>query len=78
LRNLLLQKGIVCIKHVLPALIGKSYNGLSIAKRDDATLTFSKMVTGSLKETVQARKNLSLDTLRMIWVVEALGKFCRS
>ena len=37
------QKGSASIKNVLPALTGKSYTGLSIAKGDDASLTYFKM-----------------------------------
>ena len=79
-----LQKGSASIKNVLPAVTGKSYTGLSIAKGDDASLTFFKMVTGafSSQETIQARKDLeeycSLDTQGMIWIVEELDKLCRS
>jgi hypothetical protein len=84
LRNLLLQKGSACIKHVLPTLTGKSDTGLSIEKGDDASLTFFKMVTGSLnsQEMVQVREDLedycSLDTQGANWVVEELNNICRS
>ncbi len=79
-----LQKGSASIKHVLPALTGKSYDGLSIAKGDDASLMFFKMVSGALttKETMQDRKDLELycglDTEGMIWIVEGLDKLCKS
>jgi hypothetical protein len=78
------QKGSASVKHVLPALTGKSYDGLSIAKGDDASLAYFKMATGALgiQETAKARKDLEeycgLDTQGMIWIVEELNRLCRS
>ena len=75
-----LQKGSASIKYVLPALTGKSYEGLSIAKGDDASLTYFKMTTGALsgQEAIKARKDLEeycgLDTQAMIWIVDELEK----
>jgi len=75
-----LQKGSASIKYVLPALTGKSYEGLSIAKGDDASLTYLKMTTGALsgQEAIKARKDLEeycgLDTQAMIWIVDELEK----
>lgn len=77
------QKGSCSIKNVLPALIGKSYEGMEIANGGDASLGYLYITHGSyngskatLEEIKKARENLEkyceLDTEGMIWILEKL------
>ena len=75
-----LQKGSASIKNVLPALTGKSYEGLEIADGFTASLAYMRGefydVSSSEREKVRANleKYCCLDTEGMVWIVEALGK----
>jgi len=77
-----LQKGSASIKSVLPALTGKSYAGLAIAKGDDASLAFFQILSGRLTEgkTGKMRSDLeeycALDTDGMISIVDELRRIC--
>jgi len=70
-----MQQGNASIKKVLPALAGKGYDDLNIAKGDDASLAFFNMVMGRYNEEQKTKtmKELeeycALDTLGMIWIV---------
>jgi hypothetical protein len=72
------QCGSASIKEVLPAVTGRSYQGMSIAKGDDASLAFLRIISGepSAEERKQLRADLeeycSLDTQGMIWIVDNL------
>ena len=74
------QKGSASLKHVLPAVTGKSYEGLEIAKGDDASLAFLKLMFGDIspEERCGIRENLvkycGLDTEGMIWIMETLAR----
>jgi hypothetical protein len=73
------QQGSASIKAVLPALVGKGYDGLEIADGGTASAEFLRMAFGNVpaRERKQIRKNLeeycALDTLGMVWIVNSLG-----
>ncbi|MFC1972686.1 DUF2779 domain-containing protein [Chloroflexota bacterium] len=75
-----LQQGSTSIKKVLPALTGRGYSGLDIAKGDDASLAFFNLVMGmyTQEEINKIRRNLeeycSLDTEGMVWIVEKFAE----
>jgi len=80
------QKGSCSIKYVLPALTGKSYEGMEISQGGDASLDYMWIVHGlpwrkkaTEKDIKKVRENLleycGLDTEGMVWIVEELGKF---
>ena len=75
-----MQQGSASLKKVLPALTGKGYDGLEIAKGDDASLAFFNMVMGNYTEDEKTKvmenleKYCSLDTEGMIWIIENLNK----
>jgi hypothetical protein len=70
-----MQQGSASLKKVLPALTGKEYTDLNIAKGDDASLAFFNMVMGNYAEDEKTKvmKDLDdycrLDTEGMIWIV---------
>ncbi len=72
------QKGSASLKKVLPAVTGKSYEGLEIDNGGLASLSFAKVTYGSVSDAVRlkVRKDLEkyccLDTEGMIWIVDAL------
>ncbi len=74
------QHGSASIKAVLPALTGKSYEGLGIAEGGTASLEYLRVTFGDVdeKERQKIRHQLdeycALDTEGMIWIVEKLGK----
>lgn len=76
------QKGSASLKEVLPAVTGKSYEGMPIAKGDDASLAFLKLLCDDItnEERQKTREDLlqycGLDTQGMIWIVEKLGQIC--
>jgi hypothetical protein len=78
-----MQQGSASIKKVLPALTGKGYTGLNIAKGDDASMAFFNMVMGvyAKEEKAIVMKDLeeycALDTEGMIWIADELEKLCR-
>jgi len=76
------QKGSCSIKYVLPALTGKSYEGMEIANGGDASLDYLYITHGtngkkaSKEEVLKVRKDLEkycgLDTEGMVWILERL------
>ena len=75
------QKGSASLKAVLPAVTGKSYEGLDIANGEDATLSFQRVTFGEdvpEEEKAKVRDDLikycGLDTEGMVWIVEELAK----
>jgi hypothetical protein len=77
-----LQQGSASIKKVLPALTGKGYDDLGIAKGDDASMAFFNMAMGNYTDTEKKEimKELetycSLDTEGMIWILDKLIDLC--
>jgi hypothetical protein len=73
-----LQHGSASIKKVLPAITGSGYEGMAIAKGDDASLAFLDMAYGNLtdEEKSQIRNNLleycGLDTEAMARIINEL------
>ncbi len=79
------QEGSASLKSVLPALTGKSYEGMEIAEGGTASLKYLYMTYGAMdgrkatkKEAEDIRKNLEiycgLDTEAMAMIVDKLGK----
>ncbi len=72
------QKGSASIKYVLPALTGKSYEGMDISNGGDASLNYLYITHGKAgkEEVLKVRKDLekycSLDTEGMVWILEKL------
>jgi hypothetical protein len=72
------QHGSASIKHVLPALTGKSYQDLSIADGEAASLAYLEITYGTLTDSEKAeiRTDLEqycgLDTEAMVWIVNYL------
>jgi len=76
------QQGSASLKDVLPALTGKSYEGMEISAGGDASLQFFYSAHGvngkkaSPQEVKKIRKDLleycALDTMAMIWILEKL------
>jgi hypothetical protein len=72
------QRGSASIKSVLPALTGKSYEGLGIAEGGAASLEFLRVTFGEVddKERQSVRRQLeeycTLDTEGMIWIMGKL------
>jgi hypothetical protein len=72
------QCGSASIKEVVPAVTGKGYEGMSIARGDDASLAFLKLASGELSADERERlradleKYCGLDTEGMIWIVDVL------
>ncbi len=73
-----LQHGSASIKKVLPAITGSGYEGMAIAKGDDASLAFLDMAYGNLtdEEKSRIRNNLleycGLDTEAMARIINEL------
>lgn len=71
------QQGSCSIKDVLPALVGKGYDGLEISDGGEASLSFLDITYGDAKDKKKVRKALleycCLDTEGMVWMVEKLG-----
>lgn len=74
------QRGSASMKEVLPAVTGKSYEGMPIAKGNDASLAYLKLAFGdiSYEEKEQIKKDLeeycALDTEGMVRIVEKLNE----
>jgi hypothetical protein len=72
------QNGSASIKHVLPALTGKGYDGMEIGDGDAASRAFLNVTYGEAAEAErqQVRTNLEkycgLDTEGMVWIMEKL------
>jgi hypothetical protein len=77
------QRGSASIKAVLPALTGKSYEGLEIAEGGTASLEFLRVTFGDVseEERQRVRRDLeaycSLDTEGMVRIVEELWKLAK-
>ncbi|MBI4331149.1 MAG: DUF2779 domain-containing protein [Chloroflexi bacterium] len=78
------QSGSASIKHVMPALTGKGYEGMEIADGAAASREFLNVTYGgaSEEERQQVRANLErycgLDTEGMMWIVERLRQVSNS
>jgi hypothetical protein len=74
------QRGSASIKAVLPALTGRSYEGLEIAEGGTASLEYLRVTFGDVDEEDgqkvrrQLEKYCALDTEGMILIVDELGK----
>jgi hypothetical protein len=73
-----IQKGSASLKSVLPALTGKSYEGMGITDGGAASVAFQTITYGEVAEEVRSkvRANLelycSLDTEGMLWIIDRL------
>lgn len=79
------QHGSASIKAVLPAVTGRSYDGMEIADGGTASIAFLRATydeTADGKERIRLRKALekycTLDTKGMIWIVEKLGNMSKA
>jgi len=76
------QNGSASIKHVLPALTGKGYEGMAIADGDAASRAFLNVTYGHAaeEERKQVRDDLEkycgLDTEAMVRIIEKLRDIC--
>lgn len=77
-----MQQGSASIKKVLPALTGKSYEGMEISDGEDAGIAFLEVTYGDMPEKTrnEVRKALEeycgLDTEGMVWIVDRLRQLC--
>jgi hypothetical protein len=77
-----MQMGSASLKYVLPAITGKSYEGMDIANGEEASLAYLDITYGGVpQETVEkVRADLltycKLDTEGMVWIVEQLQNLC--
>jgi hypothetical protein len=77
------QNGSASIKHVLPALTGKGYEGMAIADGGTASQAFLDVTYGQAtpEERCKVRADLEkycgLDTEGMVWIVDKLKDICR-
>lgn len=77
------QKGSASIKKVLPALTGKSYEGLEIGEGGTASLEYLRVTFGDVdsKERQRVRRDLeeycALDTEGMIFIVDELARLSK-
>ncbi len=73
-----LQKGSASIKNVLPALIGKTYEGMEISDGQSASIAYQAVTYGDVPEEAREKvradleKYCALDTEGMIWIVDKL------
>ncbi|MFC1965588.1 DUF2779 domain-containing protein [Chloroflexota bacterium] len=76
------QKGSASIKKVLPALTGKSYDGMEISEGGEASIKYYTVTYGEATEEgrnkvrADLEKYCALDTEGMIWIVEKLMELC--
>jgi len=72
------QKGSASIKRVLPALTGKSYDGMEISEGGEASIKFYTVTYGVATEEERNKvradleKYCGLDTEGMMWIVDRL------
>ncbi len=72
------QEGSASIKKVLPALTGRSYEGMEISDGEDASIAFLGVTYGDVSEEEKNKvradleKYCALDTEGMIWIVDKL------
>ena len=77
-----LQKGSASIKSVLPALTGKTYEGMKISDGQSASIAYQVVTYGDVPEEVREEvradleKYCGLDTEGMIWIIERLHDIC--
>ena len=71
-----MQKGSASLKYVLPAVTGKDYSHLGINNGADALLQFYNVTYGGGSDKDKVYQDLEeyccLDTLGMVWIVDAL------
>ncbi len=76
------QRGSASIKNVLPALTGKSYEGMGITGGEEASIAFQLVTYGEVAEEVrnEVREDLEkycgLDTEGMLCIVDRLREIC--
>ncbi len=74
------QHGSASIKKVLPALVGKGYEGMAIADGDCASIAYLDMNWGKMTPEKKAKTREDLltycgrDTEAMVWIVERMGE----
>ena len=74
------QQGSCSLKYVLPAVTGKSYEGMGINNGEAASLAFVNMMHGEVSDenVKQTRSDLEkycgLDTEGMVWIIDELKK----
>ena len=72
------QHGSASIKKVLPALVGKGYEGLEIQDGDCASIAYLDMTFRKVPDKKKIREDLLLyckrDTEAMVWIVREMGK----
>lgn len=74
------QKGSASLKSVLPSLTEKSYEGMSIADGQEASIAFQAVTYGDVSEEEKQKvradleKYCALDTEGMMWIVDSLKK----
>ncbi len=77
------QKGSASIKKVLPALVGKGYDGMAIADGDCASIAYLDMnfgkMTAAQKQKIREDllKYCGLDTEAMVWIVEEMKRLVK-
>ncbi|MFH1738259.1 MAG: DUF2779 domain-containing protein, partial [bacterium] len=77
------QCGSASIKAVLPALTGKSYEGMEISEGGTASLEYLRVTYGDVEEAErqkvrrQLEKYCALDTEGMAMIVEELRRLAR-
>ena len=77
------QKGSASLKSVLPAITGLGYEGMPIAKGDDASLAFLAITFEDVpaNEVARVREDLlaycKMDTEAMVRIIERLGEISR-
>ncbi len=75
-----LQKGSASLKNVLPAVTGKSYEGMEIADGQVASLAFQQITYGDVSDEVRSKAREDLikycgrDTEGMLWIIERLAE----
>ena len=77
------QRGSASIKAVLPALTGKSYEGMEISEGGTASLEYLRVTYGEVEEKERRRvrgeleKYCTMDTEGMVLIVDELGRLTR-
>ena len=78
-----LQMGSASLKNVLPALTGRSYEGMDIANGQEASIIYQAVTYGEAPEEVRLKvradleKYCALDTEGMIWIVDSLREIVK-
>jgi hypothetical protein len=77
------QRGSASIKHVMPAITGRGYDGLAIANGDAASgaylaVTYGQATSEERRQVyADLEKYCGRDTEGMIWIVEKLKDICK-